>query len=93
MEVLENPSLDYVRVLRRSWFSERSYIHLVTAAMFVGMLMLPIGLLIVGWTVEAHTPWIAPDIVSAYSPQISHSTQILGKMKIGLRARRCRYHS
>ena len=43
-------------------------IHLVTAAMFVGTLVLPIGLLITGWTVEAHTHWIAPDIVSVHSP-------------------------
>jgi hypothetical protein len=42
--------------------------HLVTAAMFIGTLVFPIGLLIVGWTVEAHTHWIAPDIVSAQSP-------------------------
>jgi hypothetical protein len=26
-------------------------------------LLLPIGCLIVGWTAEAHTHWIAPDIV------------------------------
>ncbi|KAI9572551.1 MFS general substrate transporter [Boletus coccyginus] len=31
-------------------------------AMFVGTLILPIGLLIAGWTVEAHTHWIGPDI-------------------------------
>ncbi|KAF8553172.1 MFS general substrate transporter [Imleria badia] len=31
-------------------------------AMFVGTLVLPIGLLITGWTVQAHTHWIAPDI-------------------------------
>ncbi|KAF8124035.1 MFS polyamine transporter [Boletus edulis] len=30
--------------------------------MFVGSVLLPIGLLITGWTVEAHAPWIAPDI-------------------------------
>jgi len=31
-------------------------------AMFIGTLLFPIGLVIVGWTVEAHTHWIAPDI-------------------------------
>jgi len=31
-------------------------------AMFVGTLVFPIGLLITGWTVQAHTHWIAPDI-------------------------------
>ncbi|KAH0832284.1 MFS polyamine transporter [Lanmaoa asiatica] len=30
--------------------------------MFVGTLVLPIGLLIAGWTVQARTHWIAPDI-------------------------------
>ena len=33
--------------------------------MFVGTLLLPIGLVITGWTVQAHMHWIAPDIVSA----------------------------
>lgn len=36
--------------------------------MFVGTLMLPIGLLITGWTVEARAHWIAPDIVSVHIP-------------------------
>lgn len=31
-------------------------------AMVPGSLLLPIGCLIVGWTAEAHTHWIAPDI-------------------------------
>ncbi|KAF8430462.1 MFS polyamine transporter [Boletus edulis BED1] len=31
-------------------------------SMFVGTVLLPIGLLITGWTVEAHAHWIAPDI-------------------------------
>ncbi|KAF9235761.1 MFS polyamine transporter [Melanogaster broomeanus] len=31
-------------------------------AMFPGTILLPIGYLILGWTVEAHAPWIAPDI-------------------------------
>lgn len=34
-----------------------------SAAMVPGSLLLPIGCLIVGWTSEAHTYWIAPDIV------------------------------
>lgn len=59
-------------------------INLVIAAMFVGTFALPIGLLIVGWTVEAHTHWIAPDIVSVHSPQISYSTQVCHQMKKGI---------
>ncbi|KAF9221257.1 MFS general substrate transporter [Gyrodon lividus] len=31
-------------------------------AMFPGTFLLPIGCLITGWTVQAHTHWIAPDI-------------------------------
>lgn len=31
--------------------------------MVPGTILLPIGLLITGWTVENHTHWIAPDIV------------------------------
>ncbi|KAF8433769.1 MFS polyamine transporter [Boletus edulis BED1] len=31
-------------------------------SMFIGTVLLPIGLLITGWTVEAHAHWIAPDI-------------------------------
>jgi hypothetical protein len=51
-------------------------IHFVTAAMFIGTLLFPIGLVIVGWTVEAHTHWIAPDIVSAQSPQMIDATHV-----------------
>ncbi|KAG9310436.1 MFS polyamine transporter [Chiua virens] len=31
-------------------------------AMFVGTILLPIGLLITGWTVQARTYWIVPDV-------------------------------
>ncbi|KAF9246143.1 MFS polyamine transporter [Melanogaster broomeanus] len=31
-------------------------------AIVPGTILLPIGYLILGWTVEAHAPWIAPDI-------------------------------
>jgi hypothetical protein len=37
------------------------------APMFVGTILLPIGLLIAGWTVEAKTHWIGPDIVRSDS--------------------------
>ena len=67
MEVLGNPSLDYVRVFFLFFLVQQMLIFFVPAAMFVGTLVFPIGLLIVGWTVEAHTHWIAPDIVSVQS--------------------------
>ena len=72
---------------------QQMLIHLVTAAMFVGTLVLPVGLLITGWTVQAHTHWIAPDIVSAHSPQIIDSTQVWRGMQIGHRAHWCGCHS
>ena len=91
MEVLGDPSLDYVRVFScSSWFSECSC---ETAAMFVGTLVFPIGLLITGWTVQAHTHWIAPDIVSAHSPEMIDSTHVWREMQIGHRARWCGRHS
>jgi len=68
-------------------------IHLVTAAMFVGTLVLPIGLLITGWTVKAHMHWIVPDVVSVCNPKISDPTEFWGEMKIGHLACWCRYHS
>lgn len=34
------------------------------ASLFVGTILLPIGLFITGWTVQARTHWIGPDIVS-----------------------------
>lgn len=59
----------------------RMLMYLIIAAMFVGTLALPIGLFITGWTVEAHTHWIAPDIVSVHSPHIGDPTQVSVKWK------------
>jgi hypothetical protein len=54
--------------LRLSYCSKASFLEcsfsVPSAAMVPGSLLLPIGCLIVGWTSEAHTHWIAPDIVS-----------------------------
>jgi hypothetical protein len=53
--------------LRSSCCSSASFLEcsfgVLTAAMVPGSVLLPIGCLIVGWTSEAHTHWIAPDIV------------------------------
>lgn len=51
-------------------------IFLIPAAMFVGTLALPIGMLITGWTVEARTQWIAPDIVSIDGRQIGDPSKV-----------------
>lgn len=62
-----------------------------TASMFIGTLLLPIGLLITGWTVQAHTHWIAPDIVSVHRPRLPDPTQ--SGPKLGYCARWRRGHS
>lgn len=63
-EVRGGPSLDFVRV--RPFFIGRvlsSSSHR-SANLVPGTILLPIGLFITGWTVQAHTHWIGPDIVS-----------------------------
>ena len=45
-------------------------ILLLLAPMVPGSWVLPIGLLISGWTARASVHWIAPDIVSSSSPLI-----------------------
>ena len=70
-------------------FSLGMLMHIVTAAMFVGTVCLPIGLFIAGWTVEAHTHWIAPDIVSVH---FITKAVIQLKFDIGYRACWSGYH-
>ncbi|KAG2062662.1 MFS general substrate transporter, partial [Suillus decipiens] len=52
--------------LRSSYFSGASFLKYSfsksPAAMVPGSIILPIGCLIAGWTAEAHTFWIGPDI-------------------------------
>ena len=49
-------------------------IPLLIASMFIATFLLPIGLLITGWTVQARVHWIAPDIVGALNSRISDWT-------------------
>ena len=61
------------------------------ASMFIATSLLPIGLLITGWTVQARVHWIAPDIVSALSPGMSDWTYLWHEINIGYRAHCGRY--
>ena len=62
-ETSENQSLDSVSLIELvdaiHWF------WVPSAPMVPGTFMIPIGLLITGWTVEHKTHWIGPDIVSS----------------------------
>ncbi len=59
--------------------------------MVPGTILLPIGLFISGWTAEAHTHWIGPDIVCR--PACGYlSDQVLMHKTTGYRPRLCRLH-
>ncbi|KAG1746143.1 MFS polyamine transporter [Suillus lakei] len=55
-------TLDKIYVHLKSKHGEVGKPEFRLPAMFVGTILLPIGCLTAGWTTEAHTHWIAPDI-------------------------------
>ncbi len=64
MEELDGPNSGFVR-FAVGFLCHSNDIFLVTVANIVpGTILLPIGLLITGWTTQNHVFWLVPDIVS-----------------------------
>ena len=62
--------------ISRAWRPCTDELLLTVACIFPGTLLLPIGLLIMGWGAQKHTHWIVPDIVRSWDvlpPMISHT--------------------
>ena len=64
MEELDVPNSGFVRNAVDSFVSPNNSFSFVTANIVPGTILLPIGLLITGWTTQEHVFWLAPDIVS-----------------------------
>jgi hypothetical protein len=65
MEELDVPNSGFVRNAVDSFVSPNDSFSFVTIANIVpGTILLPIGLLISGWTIQERVFWLVPDIVS-----------------------------
>ena len=61
---LENPSLDCVsKLFSHLFFFCCNQSSTFAASMVPGSILLPIGLLLSGWSAQQHLPWIVTDIV------------------------------
>lgn len=65
MEELDVQNLGFVRNAFSSFVKPMTHFFFVTVANIVpGTILLPIGLLIAGWTIQERVFWLVPDIVS-----------------------------
>ena len=65
MEESDVPNSGFVRNVVDSFVSPNNSFSFVTVANIVpGTILLPIGLLITGWSIQGRVFWLVPDIVS-----------------------------
>ena len=64
MEELDVLNSGFVRNAVDSFVSPNNSFSFVTANIVPGTILLPIGLLITGWTTQERVFWLVPDIVS-----------------------------
>lgn len=64
MKELDDPNSGYVRNAANFLCRPDDSFSLTVANIVPGTILLPMGLLITGWTTQHHVFWLVPDIVS-----------------------------